>query len=385
MAGQMIFVQLAIKQIDIANKFKQILDAMDGVKVVTSETGKRPQILVYELSSNIQKDFKSIQSLLQSRKVEEIFLTSENIDQHLLMEAMRTGVKEFFQLPIDEKEVGEAIQRFKSRRQITDRREKENDAKIISVIGTNGGVGVTTVAVNLGFCLAQSGNVSKVAVFDMNRMFGDLALLLEISPKFTWGEITDNVNRLDETFLMNVLSKHSSGMYVLPSPGHLNGHKPLTPEITAYLLNHMKTMFDYVIIDAGQSTSIEHLKALEMSNDVLLVSILTIPCLSNTSKLMQSLTSLGYIKKDDLKIIINRHVKKSEISVKDAEESIHHRAYWIIPNDYRSAMTAVNKGQPLTQIVPKSPVSKSLMDIADTFLPNDEDKSKRRWFVIGKK
>ena len=103
---------------------------------------------------------------------------------------------------------------------------------------------------------------------------------------------------------MNVLSKYSSGIYVLPSPGYLNGHKPLTPEITTYLLNHMKTMFDYVIIDAGQSMSIEHLKAFEMSDDVILVSTLTIPCLSNTSRLMQSLTSLGYIKRDQVKIII---------------------------------------------------------------------------------
>ena len=174
-------------------------------------------------------------------------------------------------------------------------------------------------------------------------------------------------------------------MYVLPSPDHLNGHKPLTQEITARLLNLMKTMFDYVIIDAGQSTSIEHLKAFEMSDDVLLVSILTIPCLSNTSKLMQSLIKLGSIKKDHIKIVINRHVKKSEISIKDAEESIHHKAFWIIPNDYRSAMTAVNKGQPLAQIAPKSSVSKSLMGMTETFLPNDEDKTKRRWFTIGKR
>ena len=68
MAGQTIFVQLAIKQIDIANEFKQILDAMDGVKVVTSETGKRPQILIYELSSNIQKDFKPHQEVFKRQR-----------------------------------------------------------------------------------------------------------------------------------------------------------------------------------------------------------------------------------------------------------------------------------------------------------------------------
>jgi len=382
MADKMISVRFAIRNSSLAEKFEQIVNTINGLQMVTTRNDLKNQILIYELGQDTQKDFQTIQSHLEAQKFEDIFLTSKNTEPELLMEAMRVGVKEFFKQPIDDKEVREAFERFKNRRPLKSHKEPEKNGKILCVSGTKGGVGVTTIAVNLGIILAQSEKPNKVVLFDMNHLFGDIALLLEISPKFSWGDITGNVNRIDTTFLMNVLSKHSSGLHVLSSPSHLNGHRPLTPEIITYLLNLMKNMFDYVIIDAGQSTSNEHLKAFEMSDEVLLVSTLTIPCLSNTSKLLQSLIKLGYIKKDQIKFVINRNVKKSEISIRDAEESINHKAFWIIPNDYKSAITAVNKGLPLTLSVPKSPVSKSLRGIAEKLLPGSEDITKKRWLFF---
>ncbi len=98
------------------------------------------------------------------------------------------------------------------------------------MLGSKGGVGTTTVSVNLAVALSNSKRHS-VALLDMNTVFGEIPLFLEIQPKFHWGEITKNIDRLDDTFLMNVLSKHSSGVHILPSPAYLNGHQSPTPEI----------------------------------------------------------------------------------------------------------------------------------------------------------
>ena len=82
--------------------------------------------------------------------------------------------------------------------------------KIINVIGSKGGVGTTTVAVNLAVSMAEKKSVGSVALIDMNLLFGDIPLFLEIEPKYNWSEITKNISRLDATFLKNILSQSKS-------------------------------------------------------------------------------------------------------------------------------------------------------------------------------
>jgi pilus assembly protein CpaE len=246
-------------------------------------------------------------------------------------------------------------------------------------VGSKGGVGTTTISVNLAVTLAEQEEDRSVAILDMNTLFGEIPLFLEISPKYHWGEITKNIERLDETFLMNVLSKHASGVHVLPSPGYLNGHQAPTPDIMERLLGVMKHMFDYVIIDCGQSTDETALKTLQMSDEVLLISVLSLPCLANTSKLLRSFIDLGYVRKERIKVVLNRYMKKSEISFQDAKEGICHDISWIIPNDYGTTMSAINNGKPLSEIAPRSKIVKSLKEMAETMFPSDKGEPKKKW------
>ena len=98
-------------------------------------------------------------------------------------------------------------------------------------------------------------------------LFGDIPIFLALKPNYHWGEITKDIARLDATFLMNILSKHSSGVHVLPSPSHLNGNQPVTPETIEHLLSLMQGMFDFVVIDGGQSLNKTSLRILEMSDE----------------------------------------------------------------------------------------------------------------------
>jgi pilus assembly protein CpaE len=218
----------------------------------------------------------------------------------------------------------------------------------------------------------------------MNTLFGEIPLFLEISPKFHWGEITKNIERLDETFLMNVLAKHSSGVHVLPSPGHLNGHHAPSPDIMERLLSVMKRMFDYVLIDCGQSTDETALKILQISDEVLLVSILSLPCLANANKLLRAFVDFGYMPKERIKVVLNRYMKKNEISLQDAKKGIGHDLFWTIPNDYGTTMAAINNGKPLSEIAPRSTIVKSFKDMIETMFPMEKDESKKKWGVFNR-
>jgi pilus assembly protein CpaE len=376
------YLRLALKSASVSKKLMPIVRAAGGFEILSSTNARRPDLLIFELGDNHQKDVNLVQSLLEGDEVGEVFLTSEVADSAVLMQAIRIGAKEFISQPIKPEEVKDALLRFKERRKGAVPKIPSKHRQIITVFGSKGGVGTTTVAVNLAVSLSQKKNVESVALMDMNTLFGEIPLFLEISPKFHWGEITKNIERLDDTFLRNILTRHATGVEVLSSPAHLNGHLKPTPEIMSRLLGLMKRMFDFVIIDGGQSTDETSLKVLELSNRLLLITILSLPCLSNTNKLLRSFSDLGYVTKDRIQIVLNRYMKKSEVSLDDAEDGIGQELFWIIPNDFRSTMSAINNGKSLLEIESKAPITKSFIELANLLEPGDDRPTKKRWGIF---
>jgi len=218
-------------------------------------------------------------------------------------------------------------------------------------------------------------------LIDMNLLFGEIPIFLNIESVFNWGEIARNISRLDSTFLMSILFKHSSGVYVLPSPTGLDGVNVANPEIIEKLLGLMRNVFDYIVIDGGQALDDISLKILEMSDLVLLVAILSLPCLTNVKRLLWIFQKLGYPRQEDMKIVINRHHKKNAvISLKEAEESINQKIFWFIPNDYPTTMSAINQGRTLLSVAPGAEVSKNLRELASRFTEREEEEKEKGGF-----
>ena len=325
------------------------------------------------------KNSQLLESLLASNAVGEVFVTSQTHDTDLLLKAMRAGAKEFLSQPLNELEVKTALTAFKKRMQQSTSKEPVRSGQIIYAIGAKGGVGTTTVAVNLAMTLAEKKNAGSVALVDLNTVFGEIPLFLSVKPTYHWGQIAKNVDRLDSTFLLNAMTKHTSGVHILPPPSYLNGHPPLTVDIMERLLSAMKNTFDFVIVDGGQSLDGPALKAVEMSDKILLITLLSLPCLHNTKNLLKSLAGLT-VQKDRLRLVINRYLKKSDISIKEAEESVQNEIFWNIPNDYKTTMSAINQGMPLHDISPRAGITKNLEALTDTLIEGDGKKvEKKGW------
>ena len=116
----------------------------------------------------------------------------------------------------------------------------------------------------------------------------------------------------------------------------------------------------------------------------MLVTISSLPCLSNTNRLTKSLGDYNFIKKDRIKVVLNRYMKKSEISLQDAEEGIDQKMFWVIPNDYPTTMAAINNGKPLAQIAPRSAIAKTFAELAEQLGPEEEAIEKKRWRLFGR-
>jgi pilus assembly protein CpaE len=383
-AEDRISVKLEIKDTKLKSQFEKSLRKITGLKIQGRTAKDRSDLLIFELGDDLDNEFLLAQELLNSGEVGEVFFVSDHSDQSVLRRAIRTGAREFFSQPIEDDEIKEALEGFKARKIAAVSEETFKAGKIYNVIGSKGGVGTTTVAVNLAVSLAELKSVQSVALIDMNLLFGDIPLFLEIEPKYNWSEITKNISRLDSTFLKNILSIDASGVCVLPSPSYLSKQSVATPDIIERLLTVMRRMFDYIIVDGGQSLGNISLRILEMSDLVLLISVLNLPCLSNANKLLSQFRDLGFPKENNIKVVVNRHLKKADISIKDAETSLEKEIFWTIPNDYQTAVTALNRGKALAQFAPRQDITNNFRRLATQMGPEPGKKEKKGWGFLSR-
>ena len=161
-------VKLNLKDSDLELKLKSIINRFKDFKIIEPEEILiKPEILIIELENNPEKVLNQIEAALKSGKIKEAFVLSNYTDPKILMRAMRIGIKEYFTVPIDENEFVAALARFKDRRnQFIETSETKKSGKIISIIGSKGGVGTTTIAVNLAVALKDAVKKETVALVD---------------------------------------------------------------------------------------------------------------------------------------------------------------------------------------------------------------------------
>lgn len=376
MAVDSIPVRLEVGNIEARKTLERIIISSGGFHLIDYPSPHHDELFIFEIGENLEKEFHIVESLVGLETVGEVFLTSRVTEPTVLVQALRSGAREFLQQPIREEEVRRALEGFRERRaKGGGGGRSQKSGKIISVMGSKGGVGVTSVAVNLAANL-QMKESKSVALIDMNLLFGEVPLFLDMEPAYSWGEIVENIYRLDTTFLMTILHKHSSGIHVLPSPTRLDTEHYDSPDVMKSLLDLMRATFDFTIIDAGQPSDDISLRILRACDTVLLVSILSLPCLANVKKILNLFYDLGYPPIENVKVVINRYLNNCVIPLKEAEQSMNHEVFWMIPNDFGTTMTAINQGKVLCEVDAKKPVTKSIDQLARALAGGPSDTRK---------
>ena len=377
-----ILVRLDIKNPSVKAKLEEIIQATEGLQVLGSRDASQADLVILELGRDMDRALQSVQAEIEQGASHELFLTCENIDRIVVAKAMRVGAKEYLAQPLDESEVRLALERCIKRRKDYRERLPAKFGQVVQVIGSKGGVGTTTIAVNLAVSLAEATDLFSVALIDMNTVFGEIPLFMDIKTEHHWGEVAKNIHRLDLSFLMNILVKHPSGVYVLPSPSYLDSNQAATREVITQLLGFMTKVFDFIVVDGGNPRGDPSLSALQMADQVFLVCDQCLPSLANAFKLTKSFQEIGYPEKDRIKVIVNRYTASSCISMKNVEEGIGQRVFWTIPDDCESTMAAINEGKVLSQMARRSSVTKAIRGLAATLVGEEGGEpvqAKNRW------
>jgi len=333
---------------------------------VVAQTG--PDIGLVAIDSDPEKGLELVAKLTETSPNCSVLVVSSSNDGDLILRVLRAGAKEFLNEPVRIEDLLAALGRISERRH-GHSEGKPRGSQVIAVAGAIGGVGTTSLAVNLGCSLAANPE-NSVALIDLDLCLGDADVFLDTIPDYTLVDVAQNVSRLDFALLKRSLTKHSSGMYLLPRPVQLEDMGLITPEDLQRVIGLLKATFTHLILDLSKSYSAIDMIALEMANQILLVTQLDLPCLRNVVRLMMSFTEMGDIA-EKVKIVINRAgLENGQITAKKAEETIGKEIFWQLPNDYRTMVEVRNNGVPLIQQAPKAAITQSISTLADA-LGND--------------
>ena len=241
--------------------------------------------------------------------------------------------------------------------------DSDSQAKIITVYSNKGGIGKTTIAVNLAEELARV-TKDKVALIDLNLQLGDISTFLNLNPPFDVNYVIRNLIDKEEDTLIRAFEKYKdSSMYVLADPSYIEQSESITPQEIEKLFKALKKVFPYIIVDMSANIDPNSLKILDLSDWILFTSIVNIPAIRNAQRCLNLFRSRRY-PEGKVKIVINRYMENDEITLEDIENTLGQKVYWKVPNNYFTIMDAINKGETIAEVNPASNIGSSFRDFA---------------------
>jgi pilus assembly protein CpaE len=346
----------------------------------------RPDMALVALDSDAAKGLALVARITQELPECHVLVISSSTEGSLILQAMRNGAKEFLGLPLKLEDVLTALERIRQTQMARSGEGQVRACQVITVAGSSGGVGCTSLAVNLGCILARD-EQNSVAVIDLDFALGDSDVWLDIIPDYTIQDVAENITRLDYSLLKRSLTRHDCGLFLLPRPVQLDDNLKITGEQLRRVIALLKTSFTHLVIDTSKSLGPLDMAALQSADKVLLVTQLDLPCLRNVVRLMQYFEKTEGMA-DKIRIVVNRvGLEDTQISLNKALETIGREIAWQIPNDFATMVEARNNGVPLLTQAPKAKLTRAIEQIAGqlglapaTSADSDEKKPRKGLF-----
>ncbi|MDH7576902.1 MAG: response regulator [Bacillota bacterium] len=344
-------------------------DARDGEEAVKKAEKLRPDIILMDINMPVLDGIAATEAISLRVPGSAIVIMSVQGEQEYLRRAMAAGAREYIIKPFTSDELIATIYRvyeLEKKRQIHAQGTPRfpgarSEAQVITVFSTKGGVGKTTLAVNLGVCLVQDFGCS-VALLDLDLQFGDVTVMLNLTPRQTFSDLAAEFQQLDGELLDSCLGRHSSGLRVLAAPSRPEYAELVTAPLVEKVINLLKARYDYILVDTPGLFTDPSLVALDYSQVILLVLSLDLPTLKNVKLGLEVLDSLHH--KDKVKVILNRATPEMGIGPGDVEKVLALPLTCQIPSDGRLVVGAANKGIPFFLSHPQSRVAESLRQLS---------------------
>ncbi|MFM8272267.1 MAG: CpaE family protein [Gemmata sp.] len=360
-----------------------------------------PDLVIVTLDADKNKALQMIGQLSVEHPKLPILTISH--DHQALLQSLQRGAKYFLTHPVGLEDMLNALRRSLGESGGSDApsmggsssARNAGASSMIAVLGSRGGVGTTTLAVNLAATLAADPS-NSAALVDLDLALGDADIALEVNgfENISIADLARNIERLDMNYLKRAMAKHEgTGLAILRHPLEIAEVGGIHEQHVERILNLLKITYTHLVLDLSKCLLPTDLMALRMADVIMLVAQLELSSLRNVVRLIHCLTGEENLA-EKVRVVINRQGADSieeGISLKKAEEVIGKPIFWQVPNDTKSVIGARVAGHPLVRHAPKSRVQQSVHGLAQALYgkpvgPVDtKGSSKGGWGFFGKR
>ncbi|MCG8404881.1 MAG: AAA family ATPase [Phycisphaerales bacterium] len=301
--------------------------------------------------------FDAIVEALEIRPALAVIGVTGTNDVNKVIRAQRAGCRQITSKPLDENDLLLAIR--KSLNEASGSSEAPPWGKTLSVIGTSGGAGATTLACYLAMSLSDS-TKSSVSIIDLDLEFGTVAKSWDLTPRFTVADLA-HIDVIEEQHIEDYFLELPSGISVLPRPEQIDQAQSIDETIIRNVITSTKSLFPYLVMDLPRKLDAITGCAIEECDKLILVAQLTVPGILNAARLTEGLVRFG-VPIEKLEFVVNRYNKKFQnIDIKALEEKVGKKVIGVVPNHYKSLSLANDLGEPVSE---KNPIRKAISEIA---------------------
>jgi pilus assembly protein CpaE len=331
----------------------------------------KPNLILLDHQLNQQPTIDIIDDIAVEFPDSPIVAILPDNDPLLIQKAIMGGARAFLVLPFTQINLLNTLRRVLQLE--NNRRKKHGDLNVappessrplrsLVVFSPRGGVGCSTLAVNLALAMQEELD-KKVLLLDGKQFFGHLDVLLNIRTHNTLIDLIPHASNLDETLVHDVVVEHGSGIHVLLGPSNIQVAHGLRPDDLYTVMIGLQRFFDLVVIDAGSSLSENTVTLMDASDRIILIATPDLASLRDVSRFIQISQSLSY-PSEKLLVVLNREGHLGGVKTKDIEVALKRQVFAKIPEDVSSVQRSLNRGIPLMLKYPRSPTARALKKLS---------------------
>lgn len=285
-----------------------------------------------------------------------LLIRERNID--LILEAARLGARAFIEIPEQLTDILAIVQ-------MVNRRAQGRGGMVSTLFSLKGGVGCTTLAVNVAHHLREI-TAGRTVLVDLNVPLGDTALYMDLDDEgaYSISDFIYNMGRFDEKLVYESLTRHDSGVYLLGLPKRFEELENLTPEAVRATIAMLRRYFDHIVVDCASDLSPTTLSCLDESDHIVLVTEPSLASLRATRRVFELSRKLGY-PRERLRLVINRHTAAGEEVVDDLIDAMDLPVAARVTNSYLTFLESIKEGKLLHEYAPDSPPDRQIRAVAE--------------------
>jgi pilus assembly protein CpaE len=335
-----------------------------GVEQLDSWMAKKTDEYVVVLGPDVELEAATILADRMSftRPSTALVLVREKLSAEVFASAMQAGIRSVV-AEADTDGLGLAVERARQTWEAINgpsTTTSANRGKVITIFSPKGGVGKTTMTVNLALALAADGK--RVCVLDLDLAFGDVAITLQLIPEHTISEAVEVEEHLDFSMLETLLTHHEGSLWILAAPTQPDAKDRIPPSLVRRVIQTLRSNFDYLVIDTSPSFDDQVLQAFDETDECVLVATLDVPTVKNMKMAIETLDMLNLVR-DRRHLVLNRADEEVGLSAANVESILNMPVAETMPTAVAVA-NATNHGRPIILAKPDHPVSKAVRALA---------------------